>query len=144
MVTNKGIYNLKKKDLKRRIEIACIRGITVSKPTDEFVIHGNDVEYDYDYVTSRKKKIVELIGKSYLEQTGRDMKLCELDSKSLKTCVTSKKEKKKDQNFSRMPVTNLISLNNFLNGNANSSSSSNNVNSNLNSSNMVTTVSSKN
>lgn len=134
LITNKGIYNLKKKgkklkflifkELKRRFEISSIRGITIAKPTDEFVIHGNDVEYDYNYVSSRKKKIVEIISISYKDQTSKDFKLCELDSKSLKNMVTSKKEKKKDVNFSRMPVTNLINIATYINGNQSNKTSS--------------------
>lgn len=116
MITNKGLYNLKKKSLKRRIDIAAIRGITITKITDEFVIHGNDDEYDYDYVSNRRKKIIELISKSYYELNKSELKLCELDQKSLKTVVTSKKEKKKDANFSRMPTTNIISVSTYIYG----------------------------
>ena len=39
LLTNKAIYNLKKKDLKRRIDYKAVRGITLSKITDEFIIH---------------------------------------------------------------------------------------------------------
>ena len=49
VITNKAVYNFKKKELKRRIELNKIRGISISKLTDEFVIHGSDSEYDYDY-----------------------------------------------------------------------------------------------
>ena len=44
------------------------------------------------------------------------MKICELDKKTLKDVVTSKKEKKSDVNYSRMPTTNIISLSVFLYG----------------------------
>jgi serum/glucocorticoid-regulated kinase 2 len=80
------------------------------------VVHGNDVEYDYDYISTKRKKIIELIAKSYSEILKKEMKICELDQKSLKGVVTSKKEKKKDLNFSRMPETNIISLSQFLYG----------------------------
>jgi hypothetical protein len=116
LVTNLAIYNLKKKSLKRRIDIKSIRGITVSKITDEFVIHGNDVEYDYNYISQKKKKIIEFISKSYFEVTKKEMGLCELEAKSLKNVVTLKKEKKKDLNFSRMPDTFLIPVYNYLYG----------------------------
>ena len=65
IITDKGIYNLKKTALKRRIDINSIKGITLSKLSDEFVIHCNDEEYDYHYVSTKKKKIVEIIAKYY-------------------------------------------------------------------------------
>jgi hypothetical protein len=102
--------------LKRKIDIASIRGITVTKSTDEFVVHGNDIEYDYNFISSKRKKIVEFIAKNYFELTKRDMKLCELDLKTLKDFVTLKKEKKSNVNFSRMPATGLISLSAFVYG----------------------------
>jgi serum/glucocorticoid-regulated kinase 2 len=116
LITNKAIYNLKKKTLKRRIEIGWTRGITVSKITDEFVVHGSDAEYDYNFISPKKKKIIEFISKSFFELAKKELALCELESKSLKNVVTSKKEKKKDANFSRMPETFLIPVYNYLYG----------------------------
>ena len=46
VITKSAVYNLKKKSLKRRIEMKDIRGITISSLTDEFVIHGLEIEYD--------------------------------------------------------------------------------------------------
>lgn len=77
-------------------------------------MHGNDEEYDYDYVSQRRKKIIEVIAKGYFEMTNRDLKFCEIESKSLKNVVTLKKEKKKDQNFSRMLTQGLIPINTYL------------------------------
>lgn len=123
IITNKAIYNLKKKALKRRIDIATVRGVTISKMTDEFVLHGNDFEYDYDFVSQRRKKIVESLARSYQEVTKKDFKFCEIDAKALKNFVTLKKEKKKDPNFSRMPAE-LKPVNVYL---ASSSTNSNEV-----------------
>ena len=53
IITDKAVYNIKKKSLKRRIDINCLRGITISKAVDEFVIHGNESEYDYHYISSK-------------------------------------------------------------------------------------------
>lgn len=113
IITNKAIYNLKKKALKRRIDVTTVRGVTISKITDEFVLHGNDCEYDYDFVSQRRKKIVESLSRAYQELTKKDMNFCEMDAKTLKNYVTTKKEKKKDPNFSRMP-TNLTPVSVYL------------------------------
>jgi serine/threonine protein kinase len=74
------------------------------------------MEYDYNYISPKRKKIVELIAKNYYELTKKDMKLCELDIRTLKDVVTLKKEKKGDTNFSRMPTSSLISLSALLYG----------------------------
>jgi serum/glucocorticoid-regulated kinase 2 len=94
-----------------------VRGLTISKVTDEFVIHGNDVEYDYDYISQRRRKIIEYIAKFFLELTKKELPLCEIDEKSLKNYVTLKKEKKKTPDFSRMP-RNYTPVNVYLYGNA--------------------------
>ena len=95
VITNKALYNFKKKELKRRIELSQILGVSVSKLTDEFVVHGNEAEYDYDYVSSKRKTIIEILAKAYKDDTKKDLKICLLDDKSLKAVVTLKPEKKK-------------------------------------------------
>lgn len=119
IVTEKAIYNFKKKSLKRRIEMNSIRGITITKVTEEFVIHGSDMEYDYHFISPKRKKIIEFISRTYFDVTKNELRICELDLKNLKNVVTSKKEKKKDQFFSRMPNTNIIPVCIYLYGTKN-------------------------
>lgn len=102
--------------MKRKILLISIRGVTVSKVSDEFVIHGNREEYDYDYSTPKRKKLIEVLAKVYYEETKKDLKICEIDKKSLKDFVTSKKEKKKDPDFTRMQDSYGVSLHYFLYG----------------------------
>jgi len=54
IVTNKYIYNLKKKSLKRRISLLNVAATTVSENREslEFVIHVPS-EYDYRYTSAR-------------------------------------------------------------------------------------------
>jgi serum/glucocorticoid-regulated kinase 2 len=114
VITNKALYNFKKKSLKRRIELTQIRGVSVSKLTDEFVVHGNEAEYDYDYVSSKRTTILEILGNAYNIVAGTEMIVCVLDIKSLKDIVTLKAEKKKDPNFSRMPKSAQVKFSVFL------------------------------
>jgi len=114
LISEKGIYNLKSTSLKRKIEIKFILGITISSTTDEFVIHGSDCEYDYDYVSSRRKKIIEYIAQSYKEINGRELILCEIDQNNIKSVVTQKKEKSKNPSFTRMDEKFRMQLNNYL------------------------------
>ena len=117
LITDKAIYNLKKTELKRRIDYKAIMGITLSKFSDEFVIHCEDIDYDYHYISSRKKIIVEIIAKNYEMIKEEELKLFEIGVKTLNTFVTTKKEKEKQQNLSRMPKTGQISVKDYLFGN---------------------------
>ena len=65
LITDKAIYNLKKLNLKRRIDFKTIMGITINQATNEFVIHCNDIDYDYHYISNRLKIILEIISKFY-------------------------------------------------------------------------------
>ena len=89
LITDKAIYNLKKLSLKRRIDFKTIIGITLSKLTDEFVIHCNDIDYDYHYISARKKTIIEIIAKNYQVVNEEELKLFELGVKNLNTFVTT-------------------------------------------------------
>lgn len=103
--------------MKRRIDLTVLLGITVSKQNDEIVIHaesGIEAEYDYYYIYANKRKIIENIARPYKQATGKNLTLVDYDSKSLKNVVTTKKEKKKDPSFSRMPVTGIVDVNAYL------------------------------
>ena len=117
LLTDKAIYNLKNKTLKRRIDYKTIIGITLSKLSDEFVIHCEDIDYDYQYISPRKKIIVEIIAKNYEVLKEEELKLFEINIKSLHTFVTTKSEKEKQQNSTHMPKTGQISVNEYLYGN---------------------------
>ncbi len=117
LLTDKAIYNLKKTSLKRRIDYKIIMGITLSKLSDEFVIHCEDIDYDYHYSSARKKTIVEIIAKNFELLKEEELKLFEIGVKNLNTFVTTKKEKEKQQKLSRMPKTGQISVNEYLFGN---------------------------
>ena len=116
IITDKALYNLKKTSLKRRIDLKAIKGITLSKNTDEFVIHCIDEDYDYQYISAKKKTIVEILAKYYYNLLGQELKLFQLNVNSLSTFVTSKKEKQKDKQASRMPRTSCISIGEYIYG----------------------------
>ena len=118
LLTDKAIYNLKKNILKRRIDYKAIDGITVSKITDEFVIHCKDTDYDYHFITPRRKTIIEIIAKFYKIINQIDLELFEINNKSLSSYVTTKSEKLKRKNSSRRPTVNSIDIEQYLFGNA--------------------------
>ena len=116
IITDKAIYNLKKLTLKRRIDLKTIIGITITKLTDEFVVHCSDIDYDYQYSSKRRKTILEIIAKNYELINEEELKLFELSVKSLSTIVTTKKEKEKQKNFTRMPKNGMINIKDYLFG----------------------------
>ena len=116
IITNKALYNLDKKVLKRRFPLEKIIGLTVSSVSDEFVIHCDDIEYDYLLNSMKKKKIIEHLATLYYKATSNEIKIFLIDKSSLKEYVTTKKEKKKNNSFSRMPLTGAITPGVYLYG----------------------------
>ena len=117
LITDKAIYNLKKLNLKRRIDFKTIMGITINQATNEFVIHCNDIDYDYHYISNRLKIILEIISKFYQLINEVELPFFVLNKKSLSEYVTTKKEKEKQQNFTRMPEEGGESISQYLFGN---------------------------
>jgi len=96
-------------EMKRRIDYKSIRGITYAKTTDEFIIHGSDVEYDYNFFSSRKQTIMEIIAIQYKkEMNGVDLPFAESNEKVLTKFVTTKKDKKSNPHACNMPNTGII------------------------------------
>ena len=110
IITDKAIYNLKKLSLKRRIDLKTLIGITISKNSEEFVIHCKNIDYDYHYSSPRRKIIIEIISKNYEINVEQEIKLFELPDKNLNEYVTSKEEKEKQISYTRTPK-NIKSLN---------------------------------
>ncbi len=117
VITSKALYNFKKKEKKRRFDISKLTGITVSKISDEFVIHGDDEEYDYHYKSQNKNIIIGYISLIYAELNGYSLKLSVVNKESLDNYVTSKQDKKMNKNYSRMDTQYLIDIIDYLNSN---------------------------
>ena len=117
LITDKAIYNFKKNLLKRRIDFKAIDGITVSKLCDAFVIHCKDIDYDYHFISNRKKTIIEIISKYYKIINEKEILLFEVNEKSLNAYVTTKKEKEKRLKASKIPRNSSIDVEQYLFGN---------------------------
>lgn len=114
LLTDKHLYNMKKKELSRKTKYEEIIGITYSKTSNEMAIHVKNDENDYGYSSPDRGLIISLIIKLYQNNTGKKLKLCAVDAGNLKNYITSKKEKKKDEGFSRMDENFLIDPKEFL------------------------------
>ena len=131
IITDKAIYNLKNLSLKRRIDLRMLIGITISKNSDEFVLHCCDIEYDYHYISKRLRIIIEIIPKNYEIILEKELPLFELSVKNLNAFVTSKSDKKKQPNFTRMPKNEKrLNIKDYLFGNKSKSVNISNSNTN--------------
>ena len=117
ILTDIALYNMKKKELKRRIPYKEILGISYSNISNEFVIHGNNCQYDYHYNSQDKNLIISLIIFFYDEQDNSKIKICEIPEKSIKNYVTRKKEKQKDCTYTKMDKNYLIDTVEFQDNN---------------------------
>ena len=116
IITDEAVYNLKKTALRRRIDIKMIMGITMSKTSNAFIIHCKETEYDYQYVSPKRKIVLEILGKQFFNKKNEELKLFILNVDSLSTFVTYKKDKIKDKNFTRMPKSNGITVGEYIYG----------------------------
>jgi len=101
MITNKAIYNLKANQLKRKIELNKIKGITVGIPGNEFVLHVPE-EYDYRYASSEMRfPILLTMTKVICDAIKTKIPFFFKDEVDLFNYATTKSDKKKK--MSRMP-----------------------------------------
>ncbi|MCQ2816996.1 MAG: protein kinase [archaeon] len=113
VVTDQSIYNFKGKELKREFNIKKVKGITLSKKTDEFVIHGNEEEYDYHIISPQKDKLIEAIESAYEDLTDSTLKFCITEAK-IADFVVSKKQRTNDPSFSKMPESTLYDIEDYI------------------------------
>ena len=87
--------------------------MTINKLTDEFIIHGVESEYDYYYVSHRRKEIMEIIAQAYFNIEQANFKFSLVNEKSIKNFVTSKKDKKTNPSFTRMKTDHIVTIEEF-------------------------------
>ena len=116
ILTDNAIYNLKAKKLKRRFEISKLKGITVSvaKGSHEFVIHGNEQEHDYLFLSKNKYIIIYILEKAFEKLRGKELDFIFTEASNLNNRMTTKKEKKSNPKFSRMDDSELSDIKQFF------------------------------
>ena len=113
LLTNKCIYNIVSKKVKRQMKYEEMRGISFSSISNEFIFHANQ-GYDIHFISPDKILIIYIIAKLYEELLKKPIVLCEIKEKSLKAYVTSKADKKKDSTYSRLDENFKIDTRTFL------------------------------
>ena len=114
ILTNKHVYNFKRKTLKRKIPLTSILGLSYSSISDEFIIHGKNEQYDYSYISENKLLIICLILVLYQELEDIIMPICKINEKTLKNYVTYEKDKKKNRQFTKMDLSFKINTKIFI------------------------------
>ena len=117
LITDQAIYNLKGKELKRRLEIKNLKGITLSKLSDQFIIHGNQDEYDYLYSSNSRVKIVSILQNAYESLTNKTLLFCIKNEKELDKYVVEKKERAKNPTTFKIDPKELMSVKEFIDSN---------------------------
>ena len=116
LLTNKCLYNLQNKKVKRTLNYKEILGITFSNQSNEFVIHALE-GFDFHFICDEKLIIIYIIAKCYEIIVNDSIVICEVEEKSLKQFVTSKKLKKKDYKNTKLDKKFVIDTRTFLEDN---------------------------
>ena len=114
LITDIALYNINKTEVKRRIELQHLSGISVTTKSNEFVIHCNDYEYDYHYTSSKKRQIAEVLATLYRDKLGKEFNIFLSEKSSLKDVVTTKKEKRKNFSSTKVGTLKAISIEDYL------------------------------
>ena len=114
LITDQAIYNLKGKEKKRRIEIGSLSGITISKISEQFIIHGKNDEYDYLYSSPHRIKIIEILEIVYESITQNELLFSIINEKDLTRFVVGKSERKKSPELYKVDSKQLMSVREFI------------------------------
>ena len=92
MITNQGLYNIKKNECQRRIGIKAIKAVTKSTQANnlQFIVHCMN-EYDYMFESDFRKEIFEALKYVYFIQNQHNLPVYGVNDK-LKDYATTKKD----------------------------------------------------
>lgn len=113
VITPSGVYTFHNKKLKKTLKYEDIKALSFSSISNEFIIHRKN-QYDFHYLSHDKIKLICCLIRAYDKYMKTPIVLCEIKDKSLKPYVTTKKEKKKDINATRMDKSKIIDTQTFL------------------------------
>ena len=114
LITDQAIYNLKGKEKKRSFRIEHLSGITISKMSDQFIVHGKNDEYDYLYSSPNRLKIIEILEAIYESITQNELLFSILNEKDLSKFVVGKKERKSNSELYKVDANKLMSIREFI------------------------------
>ena len=105
---------MKNKSINLKLSYQQILGITLSKSSNEFILHINYDEQDFYFTSKNKNLVISQILKLFHASTNKNLKLCEVDQKRIKQYITSKKDKKKNTAFTKLDEKLIIDSKQFV------------------------------
>ena len=125
VISSKAMYTFKGTELRHRIEIESIKGLTISQSSDQLVIHvDNKDENDFLFIAKDKPKIIPFLEALYRINLDTGLPLSITKEKELDKYITSKKEKQQNPSFNKMKVNNSAA--NTEHNNVNTTNDTNN------------------
>ena len=118
LLTDKNLYYLKNKNPTFVISYPQLLGVTISKTTNEFIFHINFEDQDYHFGSKNRDLLLSQLAQIYQSNTKKPLKICEVEQKSLKQFITSKKDKKKTTSYTKMDQKFLIDTKIFIEKNS--------------------------
>ena len=118
IITNLNIYNClpKNKKLKGKISISNLKGLTVSeKNNTDFIIHSNELSYDYHLKSTNRRKIIQILSMIYFINKGKKISFSLVQDNNIQNYITLKSDRKKIE--SKMDSNSLLDVDVFLYGN---------------------------
>ena len=116
LITNIAIYNFKDNEIKRRIKIEDLYGITYSSSSNQFALHFNQNDYDYLFQSENRDKIIALLQNLYVKKKNQDILFCVKQDRELTKYVVTKKERKKNPYSFKFDKNELTPIKDFLDG----------------------------
>ena len=114
LITNLAIYLFKEFEIKRRIKIENLKAITVSKISEQFIIHCNQNDYDYLFIYKARKTIIKTLQNIFEALTGKDLLFCQKNDKDLSKFVVGKKERTMNPYLFKIEQSELTSIKDYL------------------------------
>ena len=99
LVTNRALYNVmprKYGSVKRRIPLAFVEAVSVSRASDEFVIHV-PIQYDYHMASPDRNDLLKGIMAAHGVATGGRLPIIEVEAADLRAVCITKDKKKQGQ-----------------------------------------------
>ena len=117
VLTDRYVYNLKNKKLKNKADIRNITGITISKKSDQFVVHTYEIDDDFHYSSENRTFILELLARIFFCQTRKKIELSIIDNDHLDDYVTQKSDKKSNKGKTKFDPKFEMDIDHYLYGN---------------------------
>ena len=114
LITNLAIYHFLGNDIQRRIPIRYLKAITISKMSNQIILHFDAGEYDILYIYEYRKKVIKLLQNLHKSLTGEDLLFCQKYEDDLSKFVAWKNEKSKNPYLFKIEKDELSSINEYL------------------------------